>query len=243
MSKFSGIRDLDRELLGKLEDRELLKACSIDKYTWEKVCDDDFLKRRLTVKYPEIKKYKSEDETWKSFFSKTTCYIKLMKEKFDFDYTFGDFVTQYNLLKEYSKNKNDLLIESSKVEEISLVIWSFKTEMNINSSTLVWASVYGSLEIVKYLVEAGGDKYDINDTFTAVSEYGKLETVKYLVERGADIRVFDNYALRWASKNGHLETVKYLIESGADFHADNNGALRLAIFYKQLDVEKYLKSL
>ena len=57
MSKLSGIRDVDREILSKVDDKELLKACSIDKYTWKNVCDDAFLRRRLLSKYPEIEAF------------------------------------------------------------------------------------------------------------------------------------------------------------------------------------------
>jgi hypothetical protein len=107
MSNISGIRDVDREILSKLDDRELLKACSIDKYTWNTICDDAFLKRRLLAKYPQIEKEKTKSETWKHFFLRAVHYIAKMKEEFGYDYTFGDFEGQYNLLKE-NKNKNDL---------------------------------------------------------------------------------------------------------------------------------------
>jgi hypothetical protein len=60
MSKISGIRDLDREILGKVDDNELLNVCLIDKYTWNNVCDDSFLRRRLLSKFPEIEQYKKK---------------------------------------------------------------------------------------------------------------------------------------------------------------------------------------
>ena len=84
MSKLSGIRDVDREILGKLDDKELLKACSIDKNTWNIICDDGFLRRRLLAKYPEIEKYKKVNESWKQFFLRAVHTIALMKEKFDY---------------------------------------------------------------------------------------------------------------------------------------------------------------
>ena len=91
MNEFSGYKDTDREILSKLDDKELLKTCSINKYTWEKVCDDAFLKRRLLSKYPEIGKYKREGETWKHFFLRSIHYIALLKERNDYQYEFGDF--------------------------------------------------------------------------------------------------------------------------------------------------------
>ena len=83
MSKLSGIRDVDREILSKLDDTELLKVCSIDKYTWNNVCDDAFLRRRLLAKYPQIEIYKKKNESWKRFFLRAVRYIALLKEKYD----------------------------------------------------------------------------------------------------------------------------------------------------------------
>jgi len=57
---------------------------------------------------------------------------------------------------------------------------------------------------------------DDNYAVRWASEYGHLDVVKYLVEHGADITADNNYAVRWASLNGHLEVVKYLVEHGAD---------------------------
>ena len=93
-TQLTGLKDLDREVLLKLDDIELLKACSIDKYTWETVCDDDFLRRRLR-KYSEIEKYKKENETWKNFFLRATRDIAFMEERHE--YTSGDFHRQYEL--------------------------------------------------------------------------------------------------------------------------------------------------
>ena len=59
----SGLKDVDREILKYVDDRELLRVCSIDRKTWNDVCDDAFLKRRLS-KYPGIEKYK-EKESWR----------------------------------------------------------------------------------------------------------------------------------------------------------------------------------
>ena len=55
MNKLTGIKDLDREILSKVDDTELLTVCSVDKRMWNEVCDDDFMKRRLMKKYLESK--------------------------------------------------------------------------------------------------------------------------------------------------------------------------------------------
>ena len=62
----SGLKDVDREILKHVDDKELLKICSIDKKKWNEVCDEHFLKRRL-MKYPGIEKYKKEMKRTNNF--------------------------------------------------------------------------------------------------------------------------------------------------------------------------------
>jgi hypothetical protein len=213
MSKLSvsGIKDVDREILGKLDDRELLKVCTINKYTWNTVCDDAFLRRRLLAKYPEIEQYKFESETWKMFFLRAIYYISKMKEKFDYIYTFGNFAIQYELLEKYKKNKIILLYTSSEKGELALVIWSLKNGANISDMDLLTASRNGHLDIVKYLVEHGANIH-ANDDYALIiaSNKGHLNIVKFLVEHGANIHASNDLALFNAGMNGHLEVVNYL---------------------------------
>jgi ankyrin repeat protein len=246
MSKLSGIRDLDREILGKVDDKELLNACSMDRYTWNIVCDDAFIRRRLQ-KYPDIENYKRDAESWKHFFFRATYYINSMKEQFSFIYSSGNFLNQYKLLAEFSSgdfsNKNDLLMFSSLEGELELVIWSLKKGVKYNSlnTALNGASENGHLEVVKYLVEAGADIHNSDEFPLRLAIYnGHLEIVKYLIELGADIHIYEDFALRIASRDGYLEIVKYLVEKGADIHAEDNCALNCAKINGHLEVVEYL---
>jgi ankyrin repeat protein len=47
----------------------------------------------------------------------------------------------------------------------------------------------------------------INEAIRSASLFGHLEIVKYLIEKGADFRADDNYSIRWASLCGRLEVV------------------------------------
>jgi len=52
------------------------------------------------------------------------------------------------------------------------------------------------------------DEYDIDITsFGSVVEYGSLQMVKHLVEKGADIHAQNDFALRTSARYGHLEIV------------------------------------
>jgi hypothetical protein len=238
MSKLSGIRDVDREILSKLDDRELLKVCSIDKYTWNTICDDAFLRRRLLAKYPKIESNKKESETWKHFFLRATRYIALLKERFGYDYTFGDFEDQYGIFLYYKSNE---LIGAAKRGELALVIWSLQKGADNIDGALRIASSEGRLEVVKYLVEHGADIHSENNhALKWASFYGRLEVVRYLVEHGADIHVDGDTPLLWASSEGNLDTVKYLLEAGADIHTDDDYALEWADRRGHSEVVNYL---
>ena len=92
----SGLKDIDREILKHVNDKELLLICSIDRKTWYEVCDDAFLRRRLTSKYLNVDNYKATDKSWKRFFLDVVNYILILKEKYNFTYIEGNFT--YNIL-------------------------------------------------------------------------------------------------------------------------------------------------
>ncbi len=73
----TGIKDLDREILAKLPDEDVIKACSINKYAREKVCDEQFFERRMKEKYPELKYL---NKTYKQSYLETIYYISKLKE-------------------------------------------------------------------------------------------------------------------------------------------------------------------
>lgn len=83
---------------------------------------------------------------------------------------------------------------------------------------------------------------ELNNSLIKFAEHGYLPMIKILIEKGADIHVYNDQALRWASRNGYLEIVKYLAEKGADIHANNDQALMWASEQGHLEVVKYLKS-
>ena len=145
----TGLKDLDREILSKISDEELIKIWSINKKFYYDVCDDDFLKRRLN-KYPNIEKYKVG--SWKQFFIQAIFYISKMKKIYDFVYIEGHFKRQYDLLNSYSI-MNNLLLRSVEHGELSLLCHALEKGGNIhNDDILRRASKNGHLHIVQYLI-------------------------------------------------------------------------------------------
>ena len=80
------------------------------------------------------------------------------------------------------------------------------------------------------------------DKLEICSRIGRLDLVIIAVNKGADIRVYNDYAVRMASYNGHLEVVKYLVSQGADIRADNDYAVIWTSENGHLEVVKYLVS-
>jgi len=246
MSKLSGILDLDREILGKLNDTDLLKACSINKYTWTKVCDDAFLKRRLLAKYPgtEILNYKKETETWKRYFLKANHYIHLL-DNYGYEYTFGDFVQQYILFEEYfmfADGIKKMLIKSAKYGELSVVIWCLENQdikNKVKDTALIQACKMGHLNIVKYLIDYGISIDDI-DVLSFPCKNEHCEVVKYLVKYMLEHEIdFDNkFVLEWVIFHGWLEVVKILLENNCILL--HNIALKEASEHGQIEIVQYL---
>ena len=238
----SGLKDVDREILKHLDDDELLKICTINRKTWNDVCDDNFLRRRVVMKYPGIEKYKNEGESWKQFFLRTIYYISKLNEEYQFVYSYGDFKKQYELFKKH-RSQDLLLIYSAKKGELPLVIHALKNgaDLHVRQDLAVrLAALKGNLEIVKYLTEQGADIHSVrNIAMRWAAESGYLNVVKYIVEKGADLQA-KNKGLKFASLFGHLNIVKYLVESGADVHANNGAAIKWARKNRHTDVVNYL---
>ena len=185
MNKLTGLKDVDREVLKHVDDRDLLKFCSVDKRFWNEICDDNFLRRRLG-KYPGVEKYKREDESWKQFFLRAIYRISKMKERFQFEYIGGDFETQYLILDIGGGSMNFILREAAEKGELPLVIHALQNGANIETvgrDALYYASGNGHLDLVKYLVEKGADIKGYFSLLSAPSRGGYIDIVKYLIEK------------------------------------------------------------
>lgn len=94
--------DTERELLKYVPDVSLPKFFLLSKTFYFKICDDNFLKRRL-MKYDNIYQYKKKNETWKCFYSRTVFSIHKMKENFNVNYYQGNFENQLTVLKKFKQ--------------------------------------------------------------------------------------------------------------------------------------------
>ncbi len=159
MEGFTGIKDLDKELMLSMDDREFIQTCTLNKY-FQNICRDDYLfKRRLERFYPDVLKpeiyerfYKT---TWKKYYSDVIKRIALLKENFKFDYTEGNPFFQLNVFKNDFHFENILYLGIQN-SEISLVKHAIEKGATIGSFHLIRAGELYDPKILKYLVEHGG---------------------------------------------------------------------------------------
>ncbi len=232
-SFLTGNKDVDRTILQKLSDRELLIACQSNTYAQENVCDETFFRNLVFDRYPETIKYKDYVKTrdWKNFYLSIVYYV----DKLNIDY-------ELNYFQERNELKNKDL--SPELEYLSRKIYNSPYKKIQIENRLIWASEIGNLPVVKYLTERGANIHDLDDyALRQASINGHLPVVKYLVEHNANINAKVNTmddALTRAIRYGHLPVVEYLTENGADIHTDNR-ALRTAVVFGHLSIVKYLK--
>lgn len=128
-------------------------------------------------------------------------------------------------LVEASANNN-----LKKVKELVNKGVNVNTEDHFGSNSLFLASVYGHIEVVKFLIESKAN-LDSQHPVTGLTALlgsvmrGRHEIVLTLLKNGADIRVRDfsgNSVILIASAYGRLELLELLIEYGADIYSKNN---------------------
>ncbi len=220
----TGNKDVDRMILQKLSDRDILIACQSNNYTHKKICDETFFRNLVCSRYPETIKYKDyvKVRDWKIFYLSVIYYIdKLNKE--------------YNFIYSEEKKEKDT---SPELEYLSRKMSSpfFSLEDRLTA-----ASQNGYLPVVDFLIEKGANiQYNDNAGLRLASENGHLSVVKFLTERGANIRANNDDSLVGACYNGHLPVVKYLTEHGANIDSQGSASLIFAGYNGHLLIVKYL---
>ena len=216
----TGIKDVDINILNKLEDKDLVNICQTNKKADEICKDEGFWLQRIFTKFPYLtidilKEYKGV-RSWSDY------YI----------YDLRRFS-----LKKYPNVKLTNALKNGRLDQVIILLnrgaW-FNNMVSI-------ASANGQLNIVKYLIEKVKNTRDqINGAFMHAVQLGYLDIIKYLIEKGADINALWGFALRRASENGHLAVVKYLVENGADIHVEADSPVKNAYYNGHLDIVEYL---
>ena len=107
---------------------------------------------------------------------------------------------------------------------------------------LFWSAMYGRLEVVRALIEAGADvnaktNNDVSPLYMCAQE-GHLEVARALIEAGADVNAkgkYDRTPLHSSAEYGHLEVARLLIDNGADVNAKEDDMGRSPLFRSALN--------
>jgi len=84
---------------------------------------------------------------------------------------------------------------------------------------------------------------DLNQELMIAAKANNLETVKRVLKSGADVHVYEDYTLRWASSDGFIKIVKCLIENGANAQARRGEAIQWAAAHNHAAVVNYLENI
>ena len=107
--RLSGIKDVDRIILNKLEDTVLFQVLSLNE-EWNKICDDNFFYQRLKDKYPHLYSSYSKNnnnKNVKEYYIHIMKIINKLKEEFDFNFTtYGDPEEYYEILSQMRAAEN-----------------------------------------------------------------------------------------------------------------------------------------
>jgi len=190
MIPLSQNRDVNIDILNRLDDESLVKICQLSEDADEICMREDFWKRRVFTKFSyipiEILREGKGDQNWSSY------YIN-------------------DLIKVHPSH----VIGYAGDGRLDLVMIAVDQGANVHEYhelALGLASGEGHLEVVKYLVSQGADIHALGDSaIRNAIESGHLEVVKYLVGIGADVD-FDElyYNIKIARKRGHSDVVEYI---------------------------------
>ena len=255
-STLSKYKDIDLLILEKLNDKDLLVICQVNKYMKDLCNDNNFWRNRFETKFgkdiaqkPINKEYYFEVLKFANNYKKLNPIDKLTR--------FMDAITMKRLdLLKVIDDKNRInenianiypLDYAIYVGNLNIVKYLIKNGAKMGlgvKNFLKEASALNKLNIVKYLVEEHGDKNQIGVAAIEVAiERGYFDIVKYLIEKGGDIHLLDDKVIRLATTWGNLDMVKWLVERGADYHVLNDRPLKIARKKGYTEIVKYLESL
>jgi ankyrin repeat protein len=170
-----------------------------------------------------------------------------------------------NAINDINYDHGAVLLCAIDHKKFNLVRFLVENGANLdNTNLIVECAMNGTLEIMRYLVDAGIDIHThgsnaLNEACSNNIEMvrylvdngikiddnvliytSELEIIRYLVEHGANVRANNDKVLRHHARRNDLDIVRYLVDNGADIHASNDEALYLSSMNESFDVVRYL---
>lgn len=225
----SGFKDTDREILLKLEnDRDLLNACSTNKY-FINLCDDSFFRNRIAYKYPLSLENKPKNINWKQFYLKLVYLIGKMQEDYDFNFLRGDPEKYYSILQEPNIAQQFFYASKYYLKDLLKYLVGRENKIKFNENYkkyIIWAAFGASLGqheklLDIYLNSNFLNLSHLNEALAGAASAGDNFLIKKLIEKGANDF---NYALYSAGTQGNKYTVILLLKYGCDINEALAGA-------------------
>ena len=183
---FTGIRDLDAELLLKMDDREFIKTCTLNNYFIDLCKRDNYFifKKKLQLFYPDTLDeniFEKYDRSWKTYYALVVKAVAELKEKYNYDYTGDNPFFQLKIFKKYD-NYQEIFTSAISNEQLPLVAYTLKQNPSIiiSSYDLQEAANLPDMKILKYLIAHGVDMNLIKD----IKLFSRPSTVDYLKSVG-----------------------------------------------------------
>ncbi len=183
----TGNKDVDRKILNELDDKDLVKACQVNKQA-DSICNDQvFWMNRVFDRFGYVggdvlRKYKGH-RSWSEYY-----------------------------IQDLRKINNKDLSDASSDGRLDHVIIALKKGADIHAHmdhALRAAVASNKLNILKFLVEQGADIHASDDkALINAAVGGYLEIFKYLLSKGNFN--YDNSSLKLVRMIGHPNIKKYL---------------------------------
>lgn len=191
---FTGIRDLDAELLLKMGDREFIRTCGLNNYFIDLCKRDNYLlfKRKLQLFYPDtleenmLRKYKNE--SWKEYYAQVVRSVAVLKEKYNYDFVSGNPFIQLKMFKVNRIGGNtmyrSIFSHAIKKNQLSLAIYALRQVPNI--------------------------VIDDQHLFNALKLLPDMKILKFLISQGANIKHIKEIALDYFKHKNYSSYLELL---------------------------------
>ena len=196
----TSIADVDREILYKLSDGDILKACSINKAAAEKICNDLFFHNLLLKRYPKALSFLEE------------------KEKKDKEDKYKQIYLQIVYYKDEIKNFTEKTYGRPFIFTDGNVKLYYDNLYNVYRTPLTNAALEGLKDYLNYLLEVFATKVRYGDLleYLVRGDHFTLGEIKQIIGN-RQIHQFDyDAALKGALATGNKEIEQYLISKGAN---------------------------
>ncbi len=243
----TGIKDVDREILYKMSDKDILSICIVNKTYSNKICDETFFHNLILERYQETIPSKDyiQKRSWRNHYLNIVKYIDLLKTEFEYVYETKDknpelFYKLKTFFKEFPYINNNYYLFYSLFKEKKIYLIKYLVELGLEEEhylDVLNRSITNNLELLDYLIKNSPYELDyyklMEQAFSA-----DLQVVKYLSEK---------YSYNWTTvflfacqNRANMENIKFFIKKGADIHVGNDQAFIYAVNSNNHSLVKFL---